>query len=99
MLDFYLIADHQVCSDNPEGAGLTVAGHIGPDAFGRLKKIKVIDERFEYGTDFRWSREVIVQMRSTIMKRQLQSSTDVQKLMSLLNFAEQNNSGLIAYAD
>ncbi len=99
MLDFYLIADDQAHSNNPERAGLVLAGHIGHDVFDRLKRREVIDGRFEYYTDFRWSRAVIAQMRSVIRQRQLRSFTDVQKLLNLLDLADQDNSGLVAYAD
>ena len=99
MLDFYLLADDHAHANNPEGAGLVLAGHIESAVFERLKRIQVIDERFEYDKDFRWSRAVIAQMRSAISQRQLKSSTDVQKLLSLLDLADQNNSGLTAFAD
>lgn len=99
MLDVYLIADDQANSNNPEGAGLVLAGHIGSDVFDRLKRMQVIDGRFEYDTDFRWSRSVLAQMRSTIRQRRLCSSTEVQKLLNLLDLADQNNTGLAGYAD
>lgn len=99
MLDFYLIADHQSHSNNPEKAGLVLAGSLESDVFDRLKKIQIIGERFEYYTDFRWSRTIILQLLTTIKKRQIESSTDVQKLIRLLDLADQNNSGLLACAD
>lgn len=99
MLDFYLIAAHQALPANPGEAGLVVAGRMESEVFNRLKRIRIIDERFEYDTDFRWSRAVMAQMRSTIAQYQFQSSTDVQQLLCLLDLADQNNSSLIAYAD
>lgn len=99
MLDFYLIADHQSYSSNPEKAGLVWAGGLESDVFNRLKRIKLIDERFVYDADFRWSRAIIVQLRTTINQRRIESSTDVQKLLRLLDLADQHNSGLLACAD
>jgi hypothetical protein len=99
MLDFYLIADDQAHSNHPEKAGLVLAGSLESDVFDRLKRIQLIDGRFEYYTDFRWSRTIILQLLTTIKKRQIESSTDVQKLVRLLDLADQNNSGLLACAD
>lgn len=99
MLDFYLIDDHQAHFNDPERAGLVLAGHIERDTFDRLKRIRVIDGRFAYDSDFRWSRALIAEMRSTITARQIGSSTDVQKLLDVLNLADQNGSGLAAFAD
>lgn len=99
MLDFYLIADHQSHSDNSEKEEFVLAGHLESDVFDRLKRIQVIDGRFEYYTDFRWSRAMIVQLRATIKRHQIESSTDVQKLVRLLDLADQQNSGLMACAD
>lgn len=99
MLDFYLITGYQSHSNNPEKKGFVLAGHLESDVFERLKRIQLIDERFEYYTDFRWSRAMILQLRTTIERRRIESSSDVQKLLSLLNLADQHNSGLLACAD
>jgi hypothetical protein len=99
MLDFYLIADEETKPAYPEKIGLVFAGSMDDGTFERLKRKQVIDERFEYYTDFRWSRALTMQMRSNIMQRQLQADSDVQKLLLLLDLAGQHDSGLIAYAD
>ena len=99
MLDFYLIADHQSHSNNPEKAGLVWVGSLESDVFDRLKRIQLIDERFEYDADFRWNRTMILQLRTAIKQRRIESSTDVHKLLRLLDLADQHNSGLLACAD
>lgn len=99
MLDFYLIDDEQARPDDPEQAALMMAGGLNDHTFGRLKRKQVIDERFEYCKDFRWSRSMLIQIRSTIMKRGLQADTDVQKLLLLLDLAERHGNGLISYTD
>jgi hypothetical protein len=99
MLDFYLISDEETKPAYPEKIGLVLAGSLDNETFERLKRKQVIDGRFDYYTDFRWSRALTMQMRSKILQHQLQADSDVQKLLNLLNLADQHNSGLIAYAD
>lgn len=99
MLDFYLISDEETKPAYPEKIGLVLAGSMDDGTFERLKRKQVIDERFDYYTDFRWSRALTMQIRSRIVQHRLQADTDVQKLLNVLNLADQHNNGLIAYAD
>jgi len=99
MLDFYLIADDQPRPKDPGKSMLVYAGGLEDDTFHNLQKKGVIDERFDYYSDFRWGTELIEQIKQSIWKKNLERDTDVQKLMELLHIAEENGSGLMAYGD
>lgn len=99
MLDFYLITDEQLKPNDPAEARLEPAGELDDKTFDRLKRKGLIDERFDYHGDFRWSRALVTQLQEKIATRGLQQDTDVQKLLRLLEPAAQKHSGLIAYAD
>ncbi|MEZ2339038.1 hypothetical protein AB6735_25555 [Mucilaginibacter sp. RCC_168] len=99
MLDFYLIDDHQAKPNYPEQKDLQFIGELDDQTFNRLKNKKIIADRFDYYSDFRWNTALIKQMCETIQQKQLQTDTDVKQLLSLLGIAGENQSGLIAYGD
>ncbi|WP_419699677.1 hypothetical protein [Mucilaginibacter sp. NFX135] len=99
MLDFYLIDDHQAKPNHPEQKELKFIGKLDDQTFNRLKDKKIIADRFDYYSDFRWDAALINQMHENISQKQLQTDTDVKQLLSLLGIARENQSGLIAYGD
>lgn len=99
MLDFYTIKDDQANSSYPEEAGLEFAGDLDDITFDLLQNKGVIDQRFDYYSDFRWGTALIQQMQQYILQKQLQSDSDVKKLLLLLDAAEREQSGLAAYGD
>lgn len=96
MLDFYLIKDEQKTPDYPEQQNLEFAGDLDYKTYHNLLKKKVIDERFDYYSDFRWSKQIVEQILNT---KNVEIDSDFDKLSSILIKATQINSGLIAYCD
>jgi len=98
MLDFYLLADDQPMPDYPEDGGHKPVVSIGDQVFERLKAKKIIPERFDYYTDFRWDSALIEQIRSNMLVH-TPGDSDVQPLLKMLDMARTHDSGLVAYAD
>lgn len=98
MLDFYLLADEKNAPDYPEETGSNMIGQLDQQTFERLKLKKIIPERFDYHTDFRWNKDLIQQIRENIQKQAIPDS-DVSPLLQMLNAAQAQDSELIAYAD
>lgn len=98
MLDFYFIADETVKPDNGPSE-LDFAGALDDKTFANLQKKGIIDNRFDYYSDFRWSEVILNQIRERIDQKQLYADTDVVKLLQLINAAREKKSGLIAYGD
>lgn len=97
MLDFYIIAD-----DQPRPANIEVleyAGGLDSDVFKRLQNKGIIDQRFNYYSDFRWGTDIIVQISRAVTIKKIESDTDVSQLLTLLNIAQARNSGLMAFGD
>lgn len=96
MLDFYLIKEEQPKPDYPEQVDLDFVGGIDYKTYERLINKDIIDNRFDYYSDFRWN----VQMINQIMdKKGEQQDPDFEKLNNILRKAIESNSGLIAYCD
>lgn len=97
MLDFYLIHNGQAKPGHPDQTGFI--GALGKDVFERLVRKDVIPDRFVYYSDLRWGTALIKQMQQAIHQKQMQSDTDVRQILGLLDQADKNQSGLIAYGD
>lgn len=98
MLDFYFISDDQSKPNNGPSV-LDFAGDLDDKTFSNLQKKGIIDNRFDYYSDFRWSELLLKQIRERIDLKQMQTDTDVVKLLRLIDAALNQKSGLIAYAD
>lgn len=99
MLDFYLIKDGQSKPDYPDQAGLKLAGGLDEKTYLHLQRKGVIHTRFDFYSDFRLDTTLIDQMRQHIFARQLQADSDVKQLLLLLDIAQEQQCGLIAYGD
>lgn len=99
MFDFYLIEDEEARPNYPEQSQLQFAGSLDEKTFSNLKLKGLIGNQFDYYSDFRWGTAIIVQMRQHIIRRQITNDSDVKHLISLLDIAEKNETGLIAYSD
>ena len=98
MLHFYSLADDQSMPSYPKEGEHKLLGSLDDQIFERLKVKKIIPERFDYYSDFRWSIALIQQIRVNILNHP-RSDSDVQSLLSLLHIANSHDSGLVAYAD
>lgn len=99
MLDFYILKDEQALPNHPEKLGLEFVGGLDEKTFHNLLNKGIIDKRFDYYSDFRLGTPLILQIRQTILQKQLQADADVKMLTQLLDRADKKQSGLIAYGD
>ncbi|WP_293908020.1 hypothetical protein [Sphingobacterium sp. UBA5670] len=99
MLDFFTIDDNQPKPDFPEKAGLNFAGQLDEKTFFSLQQKGIIAKEFDYYTDFRLDTALIKQMQQIILSKGLHMDTDVKSLTQILDIANTNRSGLIAYSD
>lgn len=99
MLDFYLIKDEQKKPNAPEKLGLVYIGGLEAPTFENLQNKGLIDQQFDYYSDFRWKTERIHHIQQNIAQKRLQADTDVIKLTQLLAMAAEKQCGLIAFAD
>ncbi|MBI3233748.1 MAG: hypothetical protein HYZ42_06855, partial [Bacteroidetes bacterium] len=83
----------------PEQAKLQLAGCLDERTFYNLKSKKLIGNQFDYYSDFRWGTKIIGQMHQQILDSKIKEDSDAKKLLALLDIAEKNETGLIAYAD
>lgn len=97
MLDFYLIPDEEQTPDNPEQIQLEFIGQLHEKTFAQLK-IKKIVPSHSY-SDFRWKKPLIKQIIEILQQDHFQTDTDAQQLLFLLNIAEQQQLGIVGYAD
>lgn len=94
MLDFYLIESKQA---NPSSPGnLEYVGGIDFFTFQQLVNKKIIDARFDYYSDFRWTKEVIEQM---IQRGDNKTDTDLKELNLVLAKAVLSENELFAFCD
>lgn len=67
MLDFYYIEDEK---SKPDSLGeLDFAGELDDKTFHNLQKKGIIDEHFDYYSDFRWSVSILKQIRGRIKEK------------------------------
>lgn len=96
MLAFYAIADHQPLPDFPEQADLPLLGSIDLNTYERLINKGIIESRYFYYSDFRWTHlkiNEILQINST------SSDTDIAVLSKILSKAMTSGVGVIVYCD
>lgn len=97
MLDFYYISDKK--SKPGSLQELDFAGDLDDKTFHNLQKKGIIDDRFDYYSDFRWGFAILKQIRERIVQKQLHTDTDVVKLLRLIDAALEKQVGLMAYGD
>lgn len=97
MLDFYFISDEMPKPNSGTGT-LNFAGSLSDTVFRNLQKKAIIDYRFDYYSDFRWSKTVLEQIHRNLEARH-ESDTDVKQLLQIINPAIQQQSGLITFGD
>lgn len=95
MLDFYLIPSSTPSAKSPKS--LEYIGGIDMDCYDRLIRKGYIDSKFDYFSDFRWSKEIIKQILERISG--FESDTDTKQLRQILIKAQKGNLSLIAYCD
>ena len=96
MLDFYLIKDEQKKPDYPEQENLEFVSGIDYKTYERLIHKEIIDNRFDYYSDFRWNSQMIKQIMDKMREKK---DSDFEKLNDILIKATETNNGLIAYCD
>jgi hypothetical protein len=99
MLDFYFIKDDQIDPSHPGELGLEFAGGLDIKIVARLQQKGVIDQLYDYSSDFRLGTLLIKQIRQIISQKSLQADSDVKELMQLFDLADRTQSGLIVFGD
>lgn len=105
MLDFYGIPDDTPKPHWPEKIGLERIDGLEMDDFEDLITKKLIPDRFDFWTDFRWSKSVVLEMYTAMLKAYPELRENKLKIKSvntlfyIVNSAVKNNVGLIAYCD
>jgi len=97
MLDFYFIKDEQTKPEYPEIANLEFGIGLNYDTFEKYIQKSIIDSRFDYYSDFRWSLKLIEQILARINKNKIDSN--FYDLKPVLERALELKCGLIAYCD
>ena len=97
MIDFYLISDEQAKPNKL--LELKWAGRINELTIEQLIEYEVVDSRFDVNTDFRWGTSMVQKLYKMIMDKNLNSVSEIEKIMQVLELAYNNQSGLIAYCD
>lgn len=91
-MDLYLIEDSQ---PKPlKVSSLTLLGRIKDDEFILLQKLSIIESRYDYYKDLRWSREQV----QDIYQLAFTVSTPF-KFKAMLLVAIREQMGIIGYAD
>jgi|UPI000648247D hypothetical protein len=99
MLDFYTIKKDQPTPNYPEKAELILIGQLDDKTFSNLQKKGIIDNCFDYYSDFRWNKEIADQIKKNISNQNLQFDDDVKKLLQIISVVEKNQQDIIAYGD
>lgn len=99
MLDFYLINDEQPKPRYPEQIDLEFVGDLNNKTFETLKTKGLIENRFDYYSDFRWNSAFVKQIYSSMLANEFRNDSDIQQLFELISKANEINYGLIAYCD
>lgn len=98
MLNFYVVKDEQPNSNSLKKVTMELAGSLHEQAFEDLQQKKMIEERFDYYSDFRWSRGQVHQ-KFTQLKTQSTKEASVVTFLAILEKAVHQQSGLMAYSD
>jgi len=98
MLDFYLIPSH-LPSHPGDPSSLQHAGELNDQVYSRLQQKKLIEERYDYYSDFRWNGEHVRQKLQLIREQEMAQDPGVKKLLQILLLAEKAGYGLVAYGD
>lgn len=99
MLDSYIIGDDQAIPDYPEELGLQFVGGVDYGTFTNLQSKGILDKELDYYSDFRLDTVLLKQIQENILQKELQTDTDVIKLIQLFNMANKKDSGLVAFGD
>lgn len=84
MLDFYIIKDDQAKPSSRKQESLEFVGGLDEVVFKNLQKRGIINDRFDYYSDFRLATPLIRQIRENILQKQLQDDSDVKKYFIFL---------------
>jgi hypothetical protein len=99
MLNFYIIKDDKSKPNSPGPDNLEYADGLDDRTFANPQRKGIIDDKFDYYSDFRCGTQLIMQIRQIIKNKKMKKDSDVQALAVLLDIAERQDSGLIAYGD
>ena len=97
MLDFYIISDSEGKPKPDKLDKLNYAGGLESDIFDRLVRKGIIDSKFDFYSDFRWSNQLVKQIDSKT--KEFTTDSDITALKTIINKAINSDSGLISCGD
>lgn len=98
MLDFYLISDSEPTPKPDKLGELEYLGGLNENVYSRLIKKGMIDKRYDYDSDFRWtSKDVKLIVRR--FKNISSHDSDIIPLKKLTEKAINTNYGIITLCD
>jgi len=98
MLDFYLISDSELTPKPDKLDELEYLGGLHEDVYGRLIKKGIIENRYDYYSDFRWTSndvKLIVERFKNISSH----DSDVRLLKKITEKAIKSSFGIITLCD
>ncbi|BDD00833.1 hypothetical protein [Persicobacter psychrovividus] len=98
MLNFFVIADEDAKPTPAQLHDMPHVGEIDDKTFFHLMQLGIIDSRFNYYSDFRWSTDTIAQVFRKISGAD-NDDPCVEKLLTILIEAKSAKKGLIAVGD
>jgi len=106
MLDFYIIKDDTPRPNQLKDLTLKFAGALDYETFEQLKAKNIIEERYDYYKDLRFSSIQVKQKYDLLLKSNQNLNSSLRKtitpesiMLDILNIAIVNNCGLIAFGD
>ena len=99
MLDFYIINDKHSNPDYPKQINFEYVGGLEYRTFENLKTKGLIEDSFDYYSDFRWNSNFVKQKYNSLIKIENQNDSDIRTFFELISKAKEVNCGLIAYCD
>jgi len=98
MLDFYLIPDSEPTPRPEKVDELEYIGGIDEVAYTRLIKKGIIENRYEYYSDFRWSSKEVKQI-AEYLKNKPNDDSDINILKTIIERTLNSKTGIISLCD
>ncbi|RYD79924.1 MAG: hypothetical protein EOP53_08850 [Sphingobacteriales bacterium] len=102
-MDFYIIEDSQPKPNPTKIHELEYLGKLSDEEFYYLQNQKIIEDRFDYYKDLRWSKNQVKEYNDRLFKlissKIENNNVKVENFYKMLKQAYNFGSGIIGYAD
>lgn len=99
MLDFYDIARGSETPDHPDLEKLQEIGSLDLKTFVNLQKKGIIEESYNFFSDFRWDEPKLILMLNKCNTSRFEGDTEVQQLLTIIQANAERGMDVIAYCD